>query len=396
MASPSPFPIPKFDELSIAQLRTRQSEKWNTYAKDVLPAWVAEMDFPLAAPIHAVLEQTTAIDDLGYPIDPRATGVLEAFAERMADRFDWNIRPGQCEILSDVVQGLYLALYAYHPERSGVVVQTPIYPPFLDAVADTGRRLVDNRLVVGPNGYEIDFDHLRNESADCGVLTLCHPHNPTGRVFSRGELEALAELACQQDWIIVSDEIHEDLLYDGREHIPFARLDPEVAKRTVTLTSATKAFNIPGLRCALAHFGTPELRQQFNTAVPRHIRGGIGLVGLYATIAAWRDSQPWLDAVRPYLEANRDYLLEQLAARFPKIVCQAPQATYLAWLDCRALALPTTPGKHFLRHGRVALSDGHHFGAGLEGYARVNFATSRAILGEVLERMETALDNAAA
>jgi cystathionine beta-lyase len=188
----------------------------------------------------------------------------------------------------------------------------------------------------------------------------------------------------------VTDEIHGDLVFEGGEHIPFATLAPEIAARTVTLTSATKAFNIPGLRCAVAHFGSQALQERYN-ALPRHIGGGIGLLGIYATIAAWRESQPWLDEVRTYLEANRDFTASFLGERLPEIVFHPPEATYLGWLDCTALELKPTPGTVFLRRGKVALSDGHHFGTGFEQFARLNFATSRSILREVLERVESAV-----
>jgi cystathionine beta-lyase len=379
------------DDLDLEVLKSRISEKWNTYPPEILPAWVAEMDFPLAEPIHRVLREAVERHDVGYPIAPRDTGLLEVFSERMAARFAWQVDPQRCEIITDVVQGLYVCLETLSDPGEGAVVQTPIYPPFLQAVPETGRRLVENRLVQRSTGFEIDFDALRRDvDSNTRLLLLCSPHNPTGRVFQRAELEALAELVLERDLIVVTDEIHGDLVFSGGEHIPFATLAPEIAARTVTLTSATKAFNIPGLRCAVAHFGSQALQERYN-ALPRHIGGGIGLLGLYATIAAWRESQPWLDEVRCYLEANRDFTAGFLAERLPEIVFHPPQATYLGWLDCSALELKPTPGTLFLRRGKVALSDGHYFGASFEQFARINFATSRSILGEVLERVESAV-----
>jgi cystathionine beta-lyase len=380
----------ELEDLSLPLLRSRLSEKWETYPGDeVLPAWVAEMDYPLAEPVRRVLQRAVDRWDVGYPIAPERTGLREAFAERMAARFGWQVAPDDVAILSDVVQGIYWALPAYSAPGEGAVVQTPIYPPFLQAVAECGRRLEENRLLPGPEGYEIDFDGLRR--ADARVLLLCHPHNPTGRVFRDRELEAIAEIALARDWVVVSDEIHADLVYGGRRFRPFASLSPEVAARTVTLTSATKAFNIAGLRCAVAHFGSPELRARFRAAFPRHVGGGIGILGLYATIAAWRHAQPWLDQVLAALEGNRRFLAQVLGERFPEVVFHAPEATYLSWLDCRALDLPRSPAHFFYRRAGVALSDGRHFGSGFEGFARLNFATSRAILAQVLERMASAL-----
>jgi cystathionine beta-lyase len=383
----------QLDRLDLEVLRARKSEKWNTYPADVLPAWVAEMDFPLADPIARVLQQALDRWDFGYPIALRETGVCDAFAARMADRFDWSIDPRRVEVLSEVVQGLFIGLEAYSGKGEGAVVQTPIYPPFLSAVEQTGRRLVENRLVHGSAGFELDIDGLA-AAVDGGtrVLMLCNPHNPTGRVYTRSELEALAEIVLRHDLVVLSDEIHCDLLYDGRAHIPFATLAPELAARTVTLNSASKAFNIPGLRCAVAHFGSAELQQRFNSRFPRHVRGGVGILGLYASIAAWNESQAWLDEVVAYLQSNRDHLREQVATRWPQIGFPITEGTYLAWLDCRALELEREPAAHCLRHGRVALSAGRGFGSGWERYMRVNFATSREILDEVITRMQTALD----
>ncbi|MBW2231486.1 MAG: PatB family C-S lyase [Deltaproteobacteria bacterium] len=383
----------QLDDLDLEILHSRKSEKWHTYPPDILPAWVAEMDFPLAEPIRRVLQKAVDGWDVGYPIAPRDTGLREVFAARMADRFGWTLDPMRVEILSEVVQGMYVALEAFAGKGEGAVVQTPIYPPFLSAVEETGRRLVENRLVVGDSGWAIDFDELEaGVDADTRVLLFCNPHNPSGRVFTRAELEKLAEVVLRHDLIVIADEIHCDLVFDAREFIPFATLSAEILARTVTLNSPSKSFNIPGLRCAVAHFGGQELHDRFNGRFPRHVRGGLGVLGLYASIAAWQEGQPWLDEVLPYLQANRDHLIEQLAARFPAIRCHAPEGTYLAWLDCSGLELRGSPAMHCMRKGKVALSDGRFFGAGFESYLRLNFATSRAILDQVLDRMAIAFE----
>lgn len=386
----------RLDDLDLRTLEQRRSEKWHTYPPDVLPAWVAEMDFPVAAPIEQTLERFVATSDVGYPLNLRQSGVAEAFAERMAERFDWTIEPARVEVLSEVVQGLYLAIAAYSAPGDGAIVQTPIYPPFLHALREQSRRLVENRLVPGDGELVFDLDALeRAVDAGTRLLLLCNPHNPSGHVARRAELERLAELALARDLVVVSDEIHADLVYAADRHVPFASLSPEVAKRTVTLSSASKAFNIPGLRCAVAHFGSEALQQRFDSVVHKKMRGGIGLFGLAATVAAWRFGQPWLDEVVPHLEANRDFAARFVAEQMGGIRFYRPRATYLAWLDCADLALPTTPGAWFLRHARVALSDGPSFGSGFETCARLNFATSRPILEAILERMAGALERAA-
>jgi len=383
--------LPDLDALDVSVLEGRRSEKWGTYPKGILPLWVAEMDFPLAAPVDAVLRDMLDRGDFGYVLPPVRTGLAEAFAERMQQRFGWAVDPARVVVLSDVVQGMSLALQNLLAPGDGAIVQTPIYPPFLGSVRETGRRLVENPLVSGADRFELDLDGLRR-AADAGtrMLMLCNPHNPTGRVFTRAELEALAELALANDWIVLSDEIHGDLVHEGT-HVPFGSLGPEIAARTLTLTSATKAFNIPGLRTAVAHFGSEPLQKRFEVE-PRHVRGGLGLPGIYATIAAWREGQPWLDHVLSYLRANRDFVSGFLAERLPGAICFPAEATYLAWVDFRPLALPVAPARFFYDEARVAISDGAAFGRPGEGYGRINFATSRAILTRGLEAMAGAFD----
>jgi cystathionine beta-lyase len=376
-----------FDDLDPERLGRRLSEKWQRYGAGVLPAWVAEMDYPIAPAIRAVIERAIEHDDFGYPAWRHARVVPEAFAERMQRRFGWRAEAARVEMLSDVVQGLYIALLAFTVAGDGVLVQTPIYPPFLSSVKETGRRLVPSPLVDAGDRLGIDFNALRAASPGVRALMLCHPHNPTGRVFTRAELEGLAALAIEHDWVVLSDEIHADLTHPGQVFIPFAALGPEVAERTVTFSSATKAFNIAGLRCAVVHFGSRALQARFDGALPEHARGGVGILGQHCTEAAWRASDEWLEQVKRSLDVQRHWLVEALRARLPEARVCLPEATYLAWLDLRALALQPSPAEFFRRQARVALSDGAFFGAGFEGHARLNFATSPALLGEIVERM---------
>jgi cystathionine beta-lyase len=379
------------DDIDIDSLRRRRGEKWSTYPPDVLPAWVADMDFPVCEPVRHMLEERVALSDLGYPIDAARRGVAESFAERARRRFDWHVSPQRIEVLSDVVQGLYLGLMALSEPGAGAIVQTPVYPPFLHAVPECGRRLIVNELRPSQGRYAIDFDELRASiDRDTRLLLFCNPQNPTGRAFTRDELETLAEIVLRHDLVVCSDEIHADLAYPGCRHIPFAAISPEIAARTVTLTSATKAFNIAGLRCAVAVFGSDELQARFN-AYPVHSRGGLGSLGLAATALAWSEGQPWLDEVMAYLEGNRAMVRDFVADHLPAVRCASSDATYLAWLDCRALGLESDPCSFFLNEGKVALSDGAAFGPGGVGFVRLNFATARPILASVLDRMRTAL-----
>ncbi len=388
---------PDLEVLGLEQLRAHRGEKWQRYPPDVLPAWVAELDFPVAEPVQRVIEAALRDQDFGYPLSAEKTELPAVFCERMERRFGWSPDPGQVDVLSDVVQGVYLAIDTLSEPGEGVAIHTPIYPPFLSCLKDTGRRLVSNPLLDSGKRYELDFDGLRGAPRETRVLLLCNPHNPTGRVFSREELRELAGIALERGWWIVSDEIHADLVYPGADHVPIASLGPEVAARTLTLTSATKAFNIPGLRCALAVCGSEELRARFNRR-PSHERGGLGSLGIDATIAAWREGDPWLDTVRQYLQRNRDALIGAIQAEFPGVVYRPPEAGYLAWLDCRALALGhgESAYRFFLDRARVALAPGEVFGEPGRGFVRLNFGTTEAILAEILRRMRKALEDAGA
>ena len=389
---------PDFNAISLEALRRRRGTKWTRYPPDVLPAWVADMDFDMVDPIRAGLARLMDANDLGYAPKLPASGLPEAFAAFAARRFPgWEVAPERMVAIADIVQGIHLAIEAFTRPGDGVCTLTPVYPPFLQAVAQTGRRLDRCTMVQGQGQgqgqgrYEIDFDALRAAIDErTRLLLLCTPHNPLGRVFDREELEALARIAIERDLVVVADEIHADIVYRGSRHIPFASLGPEVEARTVTMTSATKSFNIAGLRCALVLFGSDRLAERFN-AWPERIRGAVSSFGMEATRIAWTECDEWLDALLAHLEGNRDFLHAFVAERLPGIRMVLPAATYLGWLDCREYGLDPGPYQWFLDRARVGFNDGRDFGDGGEGHVRINFATSRGILTQVLERMEEAL-----
>jgi len=377
---------------NLSRLRARRGIKWHTHPTDVLPAWIADMDFDVAAPIRDFLIDTARAGDLGYPPALDSDPLAEIFCARMAQRYGWRPEATRVELLTDIVQGLYIALEQYSNPGQGVVIQTPIYPPFLVAADEVGRPALCNPLRFGGDGFEIDLDGLVDllRRHDARVLMLCNPHNPSGRVLRHDELEAIAELALAHDLVVLSDEIHADLTYPGHHHIPFASLGPEVAARTVTFYSATKAFNTAGIRCAVAAFGSEELHARF-ARVPRRVRGGLGIFATGVTRVAWTRCAAWLAQTRKKLRVNRDHLGARLAAEFPEIGYVAPQATYLAWLDCRALGIGPDPAKFFLDTARVALMDGSRFGEPGRGWVRLNFATETEILDLMLDRMHAAI-----
>ena len=345
----------------------------------------------MAPAIRAVLERAIELDDFGYPAVRDQHAVPAAFAERMLQRFGWAADAPRVVVLSDVVQGLYLGLLAFTAPGDGVLIQTPIYPPFLKSVADTGRRTVTSALVDTGTQLGIDFDHLRSVSDGVRVLLLCHPHNPTGRVFTRAELEGLAALAIERDWLVFSDEIHADLTHSEGTFVPFASLGPEVAARTITLTSATKAFNIAGLRCAVAHFGTRALQTRFNHALPEHVRGGIGILGQHCTVAAWQAGRWLAEEVSASLDMQRHGCSASFGRSCRKRRCTCRRPRISGGSTCARSCSSRTPAEFFRRQARVALFDGHFFGDGFEQHARLNFATSPALLGEIIERMARAV-----
>jgi cystathionine beta-lyase len=363
--------------------------------------WIADQDFPPAPPIQRVLDEMVRVGDLGYPVRPWLNPLPALFAERQAARHGWTPDPSRVRVLTDVLQAMEASLLLHGSPGDGVIVQTPIYPPFLEAVRTTRRELVENRLLPPPlaggsgaeapgRRWEIDLVGFRAAAKRARVFLLCNPHNPTGRVFTRAELEAMAEIAVEHDLVVFADEIHQDLLFPGHRHVPFASLGDEVARRTVTFTSATKSWNLAGLCCAVAHFGPDPLLATID-AFPPHYLGRISIAGIETTAAAWREGDPWLLELLAYLDGNRARLASFVHDRLSGIDHVAPEATFLAWLDCRALDLPGGPFSYFLERALVAVSDGSDFGEAGRGFVRLNFATPRAILDQVLERMAAAL-----
>ena len=373
--------------LTESELRARGGGKWRKYPAGVLPAFVAEMDFKVAPAVQAAFERLVDGSDYGYGAESDLPALFEAFASWSARRYGWNVDPALTIAAADVIQEIVATLVAYTSAGDGVIVQTPSYPPFLRVIEATGRRLVENPLILRDR-YELDLDGLRHVAPEGRVLLLCNPHNPTGRVLERGELEQIGAIAEEHDLVIVSDEIHADVSFVDIKHIPMETIAPG---RTVTLTSATKSFNIPGARTAVMHFGSAAQMERFVHAIPDYLLGRPSRFGIDATIAAWTDSDQWLGDVMRYLAHNRE-LVSQFAASHKLIGYRAPEATFLAWLDCRELRLPGTPHDFFLESAKVGLSDGADFGAPGAGHVRLNFGTSTEILAELLERMEAALD----
>lgn len=370
------------------QWRARTGKKWSRYGAEILPAWVADMDFVPMPEIRESLRVAADIADLGYPPVADRSGIPEKFSAWAQRRWNWRIDPAHVHLAPDVVGGIDNCIEALTRPGDGILVQTPIYPPFMGSVRVSGRRLVDHALLEG----RIDFDSLERLVATerPRMFLLCNPHNPTGRSFNLQELRQLAALAARYELLVVSDEIHADLLYDRRRHIPFASIDEDTAARTITLNSASKSFNIAGLRLAVCHVSNPGLRERL-LRLPPHRWAAYSTLGVRATNVAWSEAgEQWLAACVSHLQRMRDKLATELPSAIPGVRYRPPEATYLAWLDCRAAGFPGDPAQFVLEQAQVALSPGSDFGAPGAGHMRINFATCEAILDEILRRIGSA------
>jgi cystathionine beta-lyase len=364
------------------------SKKWSLYPADVLPMWVADMDFPVAEPIIKALHKRLEHPLLGYGV--AKDSLRETIVSYLWQVYAWRVQPADLVFLPGVEPGFNMALQSLVPADASIVLQTPNYAPLSHAPDHRKQPRIELPFSVDNNGeYPTDIAALNRALEGAGAFLLSNPHNPLGKVFSGEELHLIGDACVRNDVLIISDEIHADTLYDGRRHIPIASLSPQIAQRTVTLMSASKAYNIAGLKTAFAVIQNESLRKRFNT-------GRLGLVdsvnvlGLEATRAAYSECGDWLKQVNNYLQANRDYLAEAVRTRLPGVVMHLPQSTYLAWLDCSALGLDD-PQQFFLEHARVGLSAGVEFGVLSQQFVRLNFGCPRAMLEEGLKRMELSL-----
>ena len=379
-----PLPV---DELAV--LRGRRSAKWQTYPADVLPLTLAEMDFPVAEPITEVLREAVNRSDTGYAMPVPELG--EAVAGFAAARWGWTVEPGSVTAVTDVSTGCAELLRVCCRPGEAVVISPPVYPPFFDWVAEVGARLVEVPLRRDGSGmWRLDLDALRDAfRARPAAYILCNPHNPVGRVHDRDELEAVARFAHEYGVRVISDEIHAPLVLEGAAFTPFLTV-PGAAEVAVSLVSASKAWNLAGLKCAAIVAGSPAM-QAVADQLPPDGRWRIGHFGVLATVAALTTGQPWLDALLATLEMRRRQLGDLIAAQLPDVRWQPPQATYLAWLDCRRIGDGEQPRNMFLDRGRVALESGPRFGTPGTGFVRLNFGTSEAVLAAAIERMASAL-----
>jgi cystathionine beta-lyase len=364
------------------------STKWSRYPADVLPMWVADMDFAAPPVIIEALQQRLLHPLLGYSV--AQDNLREAIVTDLWNKYAWRVKPQELIFLPGVESGFNMALKALVQAQQNVVVQVPNYPPLRHAPGHWGLNKIELEFNAQADGtYATPLDVLRESLIGGGALLLSNPHNPIGKVFDREELQAIADICAAQDAWIISDEIHAELCFDGRVHIPTASLSPEISKRTITLMSASKAYNIAGLKTSFMIIQDAALRERVN-----HARCGmvdsVNPLGMEATRVAYSEAGPWLAELKTYLQGNRDWLVDAVRTRLPGVSINMPQGTYLAWLDCTALDLPD-PQRFFLEQGKVGLSAGLDFGDQHQQFVRLNFGCPRALLEEGIARMERAL-----
>lgn len=367
--------------------------KWTWYPRDVLPMWIADMDFAAPAPVLKALQKFVEHGDLGYQLP--SMPVYEALAARMEKLYDWKISPHAIVPISGVNSGYNVAARTFCTARRGYLIQTPVYNEFHETQKKTGVPQLEAPLVEKVEGkrisYEVDFDAFARAVKKAKMFLLCNPHNPIGLIHARADLLRMAEICVEHDVLIVSDEIHSELLLGDSRFTPLATLSPEVAARTVTLVAPSKTFNIPGLFCGFAIIPDEELRLRYLETI---FKMGIHVAspGLVAAKVAYSGQcDGWLRALRRYLTNNRDFLVEYVEKHLPMIRMTIPDATYLAWLDCSELQLRPSPYEFFLKEARVALSDGVRFGKDKAQFVRLNFGTSRKLLQQGLDRMRRAI-----
>ncbi len=371
--------------------RNSECIKWNRFDEDVLPLWVADTDFKCPEAVISALHQRVDHGIFGYGAPPKELN--QTVVQRLKRLYDWDVEETEIGYVPGIVTGFNAAIRTFCEPGEAVIYQTPAYPPFIDAPNSARLRGVQNPLLQQQDGfYYIDFDRFEQQliSENVRAFILCNPQNPTGRVFTREELTQLAEICLRHKVLIISDEIHCDILFDDHKHIPIASLSPEVAANTITFMAPSKTFNIAGLHASVYIIQNPELMAKFHEFCSGLV-GCPGVLALTAAHAAYAEGDEWLFEQNHYLQENRDFLDDALRTQLAGIRWKKPEATFLGWLDCSELGLTEAPYEFFLREARVGLNEGLTFGPQCRDFVRFNFGTTRANMQEAVNRMQAAL-----
>jgi cysteine-S-conjugate beta-lyase len=377
-----------FDE--IIKRRGTESIKWQRYEKDVIPMWVADMDFQCPDNIQEALHQCVNHGIFGYAAEP--SELRQVIVDRLSNRYQWEVSPDSLVFLPGVVNNLNLIYRTFASPPEEVLVSTPAYPPFLHGPKNADLTVREVELISG-NGdcFEIDFEAFEAAiNKKSRLFVLCNPHNPTGRVFQKKELEKLAQLCLKHNLLICSDDIHCDIVYPGSRYLPIASLDKDIEAATITMISPGKTFNIADLNFSVAIVPNKALRDKLVT-IRNGLHIGPNLFASVATEVAYRDCDAWVKKLLIYLESNRNMVYDFVQNRLPGIQMFKPEATFLAWLDCRQSNIRGNPQSFFIEQARVAFNDGTDFGQGGDGFVRLNFGCQKSILEKALNQMEAAL-----
>lgn len=376
-----------YDFERIIARKGTDSIKWSHFPGDVLPLWVADMDFAVLPEIIDAVQNRLSHPVFGYADEDYE--LKEIICTWITHHYNWQVKPEDILIMTGVVKGLNVVAHSLATGADHIAFLTPIYPPFFKISEFAECKRIELPLIEGKNHYEIDFDMFSAQITDkVKVFYLCNPHNPVGRVFSQQELERIGSICLEKKILICSDEIHCDLIYPGNKHIPIASLSPELAKTCVTLMAPSKTFNIPSLHFSFAVIQEETLRNK----IQRLCKGLVGspdLLAIAAAKSAYLSGEEWLEQVVQYLHINRDFLMNFIHDRLPQISINQPQGTYLAWLDCRQMADGDNAYQIFLDKAKVALNDGIHFGESGKGFVRLNFGCSKLVLEKALHRIES-------
>ncbi|NLB71351.1 MAG: pyridoxal phosphate-dependent aminotransferase [Chloroflexi bacterium] len=381
-----------FDEF--IDRRPTESLKWNLYDEDVLPLWVADTDFLSPPAVVEELQKRISHGIFGYGFPPK--GLDEVIIKRMQDLYSWDVNAQEISYVPGIVTGFNLAMRCVCDKGDTVIFQTPAYPPFVSSPACAGLTEIQNPMYLGDDGqYQVDFDLFEEQIIENNVkvFILCNPQNPTGRVFSMEELEKFADICLKHKVLICSDEIHCDIVYDGRKHIPIASLSPEVSKITATFLAPSKTYNIAGLHASVAIIQDEVGRKKY-LKYKQYLISDPGTLSLVAAKAAYEHGGEWLREQIAYLQANRDYLDEVLPEALPGVSWSKPESTFLGWLDFRQSGIEGNCHKFFIDRARVALNDGAAFGEGCDGFLRINFGCTRATLEKAIQQMSAAMNSA--
>ena len=383
-----------FHLVPIEELKTHKSEKWRAFPEDVLPLPVAEMDFPVAEPIRRALLEMVNKSDLGYLGAIPEMG--EAFASFASQRFGWKPDPSQIRIAADVGVGIVETLRVITSQGDKILINSPVYPNFFTWANETHLEVVDVELTrsesdVNGSPWLLDWPGIEAAyRSGIKVHLICNPHNPLGRIYTKEELERLAALAVENNVIIISDEIHSPLTFGEQKFTPFLTLGEKAKSVGITVTAASKGWNIAGLKCAIIVTENATMHERLNAIAPAtHYRAS--LLGAFATVAAFKEGEPWLDKLMVQLDSNRKLVASLVAEKLPKAKMHMPHCSYLAWIDFSGYEIGEDPAAYLVEHAKVAFVPGVRFGKSFEQYVRLNFATSPEIITEAINRVARAL-----